>query len=128
MASKLGAHTITVVPGNGYPEMDYKKGLELSASSLKKIGEFPEDVGIKVGVEEVWNRIPYSPIEYSSFIRDLGENLGAYFDVGNVMEMGHPTRWIREVRDIIIGVHFKDYDVQEKGLFPFFMEMCRGRK
>lgn len=41
------------------------------------------------------------------------------------MEMGHPTRRTREVRDVIIGVHFKDYDVQEKGLLPFFMEVCR---
>lgn len=53
MASKLGAHTINVVPGNRDPEMDHKKALELSASSLKKIGEFPKDVGIKVGAEEV---------------------------------------------------------------------------
>jgi len=52
-ASKLGAHTINVVPGNHDPEMDHKKALELSALSLKKIGEFPKDVGIKVGVEEV---------------------------------------------------------------------------
>ncbi|MGC8601858.1 MAG: sugar phosphate isomerase/epimerase family protein [Thermoprotei archaeon] len=117
-AAKLGAKVMLVVPGVNNPSLRYEELLALSASSLKEIGKAARDVGVKVGIENVWNKLLYSPAEYVQFIRDLGEGFGAYFDVGNVMEIGHPVQWLRELKGMIIGVHFKDYDVQSRRFVP----------
>ncbi|MGC8636528.1 MAG: sugar phosphate isomerase/epimerase family protein [Thermoprotei archaeon] len=117
-AAKLGAGVILVVPGVNNPSLSYDQLLALSASSLKQIGKVARDLGITIGVENVWNKLLYSPVEYATFIRELGEGFGAYFDVGNVMEIGHPTQWLKELQGMIVGVHFKDYDLQSKRFVP----------
>ena len=35
--------------------------------------------------------------------------VGAYFDVGNVVEYGYPQEWIRELGPRILKVHIKEY-------------------
>ncbi|WP_449462265.1 sugar phosphate isomerase/epimerase [Tardisphaera miroshnichenkoae] len=118
LAARLGAKAILVVPGVNYGDVDYAKLLSLSAASLREIGKVAKDEGVKVGIENVWNKMLYSPVEYSDFIRELGEEFGAYFDVGNVMEIGHPAQWISTVKDLIVGVHFKDYDLKSRQFVP----------
>ncbi|MGC8674311.1 MAG: sugar phosphate isomerase/epimerase family protein [Thermoprotei archaeon] len=118
LASELGARTVLVVPGVNYQEADYRKTLQVSSSSLKEIGKLAKDVGVKVGIEEVWNKMLYSPIEFADFIKALGDSFGAYFDVGNVMEIGYPVQWARELSGIIVGVHFKDYNLDRRQFVP----------
>jgi len=117
-AARLGAKAVLVVPGVNYPGADYRSSLRLSSDSLKRIGEVARDEGVKVGVEEVWNKMLYSPAEFSDFLEGLGEGFGAYFDVGNVMEIGYPVQWARELRGKIVGVHFKDYDLGKRQFVP----------
>ncbi len=118
LAARLGAKTILVVPGVNHGDAEYEKLLSLSAASLKEIGKVARDEGVKVGIENVWNKMLYSPLEYKNFITELGEGFGAYFDVGNVMEIGHPAQWISMLEDQIVGIHFKDYDVKSRQFVP----------
>ena len=47
------------------------------------------------------------------------DNLGAYFDVGNVMASGYPEHWIRILGKRIRKVHLKDYRRHPGGLNGF---------
>ena len=48
--------------------------------------------------------------EFARFIDEFESPwVGAYFDVGNVVEYGFPQEWIRELGTRILKVHIKEY-------------------
>ena len=69
-----------------------------------------EKHGIKIAIEEVWNKFLLSPVEFARYIDEFESPwVGAYFDVGNVVEFGYPEEWIRELGKRILKVHIKEY-------------------
>jgi hexulose-6-phosphate isomerase len=40
--------------------------------------------------------------------------VGAYFDVGNVVEYGYPEEWIRELGKRILKIHIKEYAKRDR--------------
>ena len=51
-----------------------------------------------------------SPLEFARYIDEFESPwVGAYFDVGNVVEFGYPEEWIRELGKRILKVHIKEY-------------------
>lgn len=69
-----------------------------------------EALGVAVCIENVWNKFLLSPLEMRSFIDGFGSNqVGSYFDVGNVLLTGYPDQWIRILGRRIHRVHIKDY-------------------
>ena len=68
-------------------------------------------VGVRLGVENVWNRF-LSPLEMCDFIDFFRSPwVGAYFDVANVMLYGHPEHWIELLGRRILAMHMKDFRV-----------------
>src|ERR1041385_7761101 len=52
-------------------------------------------LGIVIGVENVWNGLLLSPLEYVRYIDEFELPwVRSYLDVGN-MVFGHPEHWIR---------------------------------
>ena len=50
----------------------------------------------------------------------LGRNyVGAYFDVGNVLQFGYPEQWIRILGDRIFKVHVKDFSTRVGNITGF---------
>ena len=70
-----------------------------------------EEVGVDLCLENVWNGMFYSPLEFASFIDSFTSNrLGVYFDVGNVLGYHqHPPYWIELLGKRIKRVHIKDF-------------------
>jgi hexulose-6-phosphate isomerase len=66
---------------------------------------------VGLGIENVWGKILYSPLEMRSFVDRFASRLvGVHFDVGNVMQYGHPDQWIRILGGgRLLTVHLKDY-------------------
>ena len=63
-----------------------------------------------IGVENVWNKFLYSPLEYRDFIDSIGSrHVGAYFDIANPLAFGLPHHWIPILGRRIKRVHIKDY-------------------
>jgi len=62
-------------------------------------------------VENVWNGLFYSPLEFAQVIDDIGSaKVGVYFDVGNVLGYHqHPPDWIETLGKRIKRVHIKDF-------------------
>ncbi len=51
-----------------------------------------------------------SPVEFARYIDEFESPwVGAYFDVGNVVEFGYPEEWIRELGKRILKIHIKEY-------------------
>ena len=127
MAKLLGADTILVVPGVvnvsfSHPEkkVAYDVVYERSLEGLSELKGYAEELGVSIGLENVWNKFLLSPMEMRDFIDKIDSPyVGSYLDVGNTLYCGYPEDWVRILGKRIKKVHFKDYRVDAGGLHGF---------
>ncbi len=113
-ASILGAKLILVIPGVGVPSTGYVEHIERASRTLKRMAAIARNYGVKIGLENVWNRILASPLDMAKLIDEVGEdNVGAYFDAGNTLPHSLPEHWIRILGKRIFQVHVKDFSIAE---------------
>jgi hexulose-6-phosphate isomerase len=119
-ATLLGADAVLVVPGavdNSMfaptPEITrYDVAYERASHVLATLARDLEQDGHRASlcIENVWNKFLLSPLEMCRFIDGMNHPLiGAYFDVGNIMQYGFPQHWIDILSHRIRRVHFKDF-------------------
>lgn len=133
VASWLGCDTILVVPGAVdvafEPEseiVEYDVAYDRALSALKELAPYAEELKVSIGIENVWNKFLLSPVEMADFIDKVGSDyVGSYFDVGNVVYIGHPEHWIKVLGNRIKKVHFKDYR-KEAGSLCGFVDLLSG--
>jgi L-ribulose-5-phosphate 3-epimerase len=133
MASWLGVETILYLPGmvsavfvHDFTPQRYDHVDQLAKESLQLIVPTAEKLGVKIGVENVWNRYLLSPVEMRDFIDSFNSKVvGAYFDVANVMLYGHPEHWISILGNRIFAVHLKDFRVNV-GNLDGFVDLLSG--
>jgi len=111
-ADRLGAEVVLVVPGQVDEETPYDDAYDNAVEGLRELASVAAEHGVTIGVENVWNDFLYSPLEFTDVIDAAAAvgPVGAYFDVGNVLRVGHPDQWIRILGDRLVAVHVKDYD------------------
>lgn len=110
IAERIGADTALVVPGVVNASSSYDTCYENSRNELEKLIPEAERRGVKIGVENVWNKFLLSPLEMKRYVDDLNSpNVGVYFDVGNILLYGFPQQWIRILGGRIVKVHVKDF-------------------
>jgi hexulose-6-phosphate isomerase len=110
-AVAVGASVVLVVPAVINETQPYGEAYEISLASIRELAPYAAERGIKLGVENVWNRFLLTPREMEQYLADVdAANVGLYFDCGNILNYGHPQAWIRELGDRIIKVHVKDFD------------------
>jgi L-ribulose-5-phosphate 3-epimerase len=132
-ASWLGAQTILYLPGMvsavfvpDFAPQPYDKVLEWAKGSLLAALPTAEKLGVRMGVENVWNRFLLSPLEMRDFIDGFdSEMVGSYFDIGNCMLYGHPEHWIDILGNRIVGVHMKDFRI-DVGNLNGFVDLLAG--
>ena len=137
----LGADTVLVCPGAvgidfqpgdvvpdaneieffaGSEIIDYEVAYERAQSALCELGAYAQSVGIRIGVENIWNKFLLSPLEMRRFIDEINNpNVGVWLDVANMMMFGYPEQWIRILGSRIMKVHFKDFRCAVKTLDGF---------
>jgi len=112
-ASVLGAKTVLVVPAVVTEEVGYAQAYERSQKAIKQLAPKAEDLGVNIGVENVWNKFLLSPLEFRRYLEEIGsEHVKAYFDVGNVLLFAYPQDWIRVLGEYISCVHVKDFSTK----------------
>jgi L-ribulose-5-phosphate 3-epimerase len=105
-----GGTTVLVVPAVVNKRVSYRDAYKRSQENIRKLILDAESHGIKIAIEEVWNKFLLSPVEFARYIDEFGSpTVGAYFDVGNVVEYGYPEEWIRELGKRILKIHIKEY-------------------
>ena len=109
-AAWLGADTLLVVPGVVTKEVPYDLAYERSLAAIKELAPTAEELGVYIGIENVWNKFLLSPLEMRDFIDAVDSPMvGAYFDAGNVLVEGYPEHWIKILGQRIRKVHVKDF-------------------
>jgi L-ribulose-5-phosphate 3-epimerase len=119
-ATLLGTDAVLVVPGAvdnsvfaSSPEITrYDLAYERATQVLISVAQDLERAGhgASLCIENVWNKFLLSPIEMRHFIDGINHPLvGAYFDVGNVLQYGFPEQWIDILGHRIRRIHFKDF-------------------
>jgi len=111
-SANLGAPVFLVVPAVAVPEVSYQKMWDMSKKGILEATPVAKDYGVLLGIENVWNRFLYSPLEFRRFVEEINHpNVKVYFDVGNFHLLAFPQQWIRYLSDLIVCVHVKDFEM-----------------
>ena len=129
----LGATTLLIIPGAvdvfflpDRPAQPHDEVLRNAEAGLREVLPLAEAHGVRLGIENVWNRLFLTATELRDFIDRIGSpNLGSYFDVGNALPFGYPEDWIRTLGRRIVGVHFKDFR-RAVGTAEGFVDLLEG--
>ena len=114
-----GGTTVLVVPAVVKKNVGYRDAYKRSQENIKKLIPDAEKFGVKIAIEEVWNKFLLSPVEFARYIDEFESPwVGAYFDVGNVVEFGYPEQWIQELGKRIKKVHIKEYAKEKRFKYP----------
>ena len=114
----LGCKTLLFIPGAvsipwdpSYPFVPYEQAYDWAKEATQSLAKTAERLGVQLGVENVWNGLFYSPLEYRGFIDSIGSSaVGAYFDVGNCLgQQQYPPHWIEILGSRILRIHVKDF-------------------
>lgn len=133
IAKWLGTDAILVVPGgvgaefiDGFRGVPYEQAYDNALAAFKELKTIAEDLGVAIGVENVWNKFLLSPLEFRAFLDEVGSaQVGAYFDVGNVIFSGYPEQWIHILGNRIKRIHFKDFK-RDVGNLSGFCDLLEG--
>ena len=114
-ARAYGASTVLLVPAVVNKEVSYDQAYERSQHGIQKILPMAERYGIKIAIENVWNQFLLSPLEFASYIDSFQSPwIGAYFDVGNIVNYGWPEHWIRILDRRILKLDIKEYSREKR--------------
>lgn len=133
VAKWLGTDAILVVPGGvgaefieGFRGVPYDQAYQNALTAFQELKSTAETLGVAIGVENVWNKFLLSPLEFRTFLDEIGSaQVGAYFDVGNVIYSGYPEQWISILGPRIKRIHFKDFK-RDVGNLSGFCDLLDG--
>lgn len=115
-AAWLGCKAMLFVPGVVKspicPDIvRYDIAVARAREAVKKLLDVAERVGVDLCLENVWNGMFYSPLEFNDFVDSFkSKRLGVYFDVGNGLGYHqHPPHWIELIGPRLRRVHIKDF-------------------
>jgi len=133
-AAWLGAKAMLMVPGAvkipwepSYGPVKYDQAVTWAKDAARRLRDTAERVSIDLCLENVWNGMFYSPLEFAEFIDSVAsKHVGAYFDVGNVLGYHqHPPHWIEILGKRIRRVHIKDFK-NSVGNITGFCDLLQG--
>ncbi|MBE6650043.1 MAG: sugar phosphate isomerase/epimerase [Ruminococcaceae bacterium] len=108
-AAAIGAEAILVVT-SPVKELGLERSFDNTVRVFKSLKDEIAASGVKVGIENVGNNFFTSAMDYKYLIEAIGdENVGMYFDVGNMMAYSCPEWWIDIIGKYILKIHVKDY-------------------
>ncbi len=109
-AQAYGASTVLLVPAVVNKNVSYADAYTRSQTEIRKALPMAEEHGIKIAIENVWNKFLLSPLECARYVDEFeSEFIGWYFDVGNVVAYGWPEHWIRTLGSRILKLDIKEF-------------------
>lgn len=133
ITSWLEAKTLLTIPGSvdvffmpDRQAQPYEEVWRNATEGMMAVLPLAEKHGVRLGIENVWNRFLLSPQEMAKFIDQFQSPwLGAYVDVANLLPFGYAENWLRELGRRVVGVHFKDYR-RAVGTAEGFVDLLEG--
>ena len=133
-AAWLGCRSLLFIPGAvsipwdvDYPFVPYEQAIDWAREATGQLAKTAERLKVELCIENVWNGMFYSPLEYRDFIDSFSsEWVGAYFDAGNCMgQHQYPPHWIEILSSRIRRVHLKDFK-RAVGNLDGFCDLLEG--
>ena len=130
-AKTLGASTVLLVPAVVSKDISYADAYTRSQAEIRKVLPLAEELQVKIALENVWNNFLLSPLEFAQYIDAFDSPwIGAYFDVGNIVNYGWPEHWIQTLGPRILKLDIKEFSRQKRddeGLWQGFrVELGEG--
>ncbi len=114
-AKAYGASTVLLVPAVVNKEVSYADAYTRSQAEIRKVLPLAKEMGVKIALENVWNNFLLSPLEYARYIDEFESPwVGAYFDVGNIVNYGWPEHWIRTLGSRILKLDIKEFSRKKR--------------
>ncbi len=127
VAAALGVDTLLVVPGRVEADVPYGVAWDRAVAFVRDLLPDIERHGVHLAIENVWNRMIYTPVEMRHFIETVGHpRVGAYFDAGNHAAYGWPHHWPPVLGDLIRRVHVKGFNTNAGATWPGFVRLLDG--
>ena len=133
-AAWLGCRAMLFVPGAviipwdpSYRPVRYDHAVAWAREAVRELGDAAAKAGVDLAVENVWNGLFYSPLEFAQFVDSFrNPRVGVYFDVGNMLNHQQwPPHWIEILGSRIRGVHIKDFRLAT-GTLAGFCDLLAG--
>lgn len=114
-AAYLGIDTVLVTGGRVTESTAYDTAYDRFLRALQELRVDAEYHRVNLAVENIWNKLLLSPLEFRGFIDEVGSPyVGSFFDTGNVVLYGFPEQWIRILGRRVKKVHFKDFSIDHR--------------
>lgn len=114
-ADEYGASVVLLVPGVVNSDVSYQDVYVRSQQEIRKLIPLAEELGITIAIENVWNHFLLSPLEAARYADEFeSTNIGWYFDIGNIINYGWPSHWIRVLGERIVMIHIKEYSRRKR--------------
>jgi hexulose-6-phosphate isomerase len=114
-AAAYGATTVLLVPAVVNKDVSYDEAYSRSQTEVRSTLPLAEKLGVRIAFENVWNGFLLSPMEFASYIDEFESDwVGAYFDIGNVVNFGWPEQWIRILGPRILKLDVKEYSREKR--------------
>ena len=133
IASWLKVKTLLFIPGSvgvfflpDRATQRYDEVFKNASDGIRLALPAAAESGVRLGIENVWNKFLLSPLEMAGFIDSFQSPwLGAYVDVGNIAPYGYAQDWLRILGKRVVGVHFKDFR-KAVGTIDGFVDLLEG--
>lgn len=114
-AKTLGAGTLLLVPAVVNRDQDYAAAYRLSQAEIRKVLPLADELGVKIGLENVWNNFLLSPLEAARYVDEFeSKSIGWYLDIGNLVRSAWPEHWVRTLGHRILKIDVKDYSREKR--------------
>lgn len=114
-AKLWGADTVLLVPAVVTGQTTIPVAWQRSQAQIKKLIPRAKELGVKIGIEEVWNKFLLTPYDHAKYVDEFKSPwVNAYFDVGNIVMYGYPQEWIRVLGKRIGKIHLKDFKSENR--------------
>lgn len=126
-----GSTSVLLVPGLVNAKLPYDECWRLAQLNIRKVLPLAREMGVRIGIENVWNNFLLSPLEAARFVDEFNDPIvGWHFDIGNVINFGWPDQWVRVLGKRIVKLHIKDFSRKKRddeGLWKgFSVELGEG--
>ena len=124
-------HVTRVVKGDNAPFKAYieaqNHATDASRKAIETLIPTAEETGVVIAIENVWNNLWVKPELFAAFVRSFDSKwVGVYFDIGNHVKYALPELWLRELRELIVKCHVKDFKLNPDGHGGAFVDIRDG--
>lgn len=111
----FGGGSVLLVPAVVNAEVSYADAYERSQEEIRRVLPMAREMGVRISIENVWNNFLLSPLEAARYTDELDPRVcGWHFDIGNIVNYGWPTHWIRTLGDRITRLDLKGFSRQKR--------------